>query len=194
MTRLLLRTVSIAPLVLASRLLGQAPGAPAIDTGPRGIHPPPVKKEVLVPAPAAEVWKALTTTDGVKTFFAPDANVDLKPGGPYEIYFFPDAAPGGKGCDGCTVVSFEPERSLVVTWSFPPSIPALREAKVFAKVSFTLAADGPTRTKLLLVHDGFPSSRDGARGRTYFADAWDTVMGRLVERFATGPVDWKKKP
>ncbi|MBI3038065.1 SRPBCC domain-containing protein, partial [bacterium] len=46
-----------------------------------------LRKEVLVHASIEELWRLWTTVEGVKTFFAPDAAIELKAGGTYEMYF-----------------------------------------------------------------------------------------------------------
>ena len=44
-----------------------------------------IDKEVRVKAPVDAVWQAWTTTEGVKSFFAPDARVEARVDGPFEI-------------------------------------------------------------------------------------------------------------
>ncbi|HEV7920980.1 MAG TPA: SRPBCC domain-containing protein [Thermoanaerobaculia bacterium] len=46
-----------------------------------------IEREVAVHASRAEVWKAWTTVEGAR-FFAPAADIELRPGGAYEIYFW----------------------------------------------------------------------------------------------------------
>lgn len=58
-----------------------------------------IRKTVIVDAPPPSVWSAWTTVDGVKTFFAPDAIIELRVGGEYSIPFDPDNAPGERGAD-----------------------------------------------------------------------------------------------
>src|SRR5512136_1989706 len=67
-----------------------------------------LEKEVLARAPAEEVWRAWTTLDGIRQFFAPDARLEIRPNGPYEILFDLDAPPGRQGAEGCKVLSFVP--------------------------------------------------------------------------------------
>jgi uncharacterized protein YndB with AHSA1/START domain len=148
-----------------------------------------VHKERVVPAPPAEVWKAWTTTEGAKTFFAPDARIELKPGGAYELYFKPDAPEGEKGAEGCTVVSFEPNKKLVFTWNFPPSIPSLRGEMAHHQVTVALSPSG-AGTKVTLDDTGFESGADWQKGRAYFERAWGVVLARLERRFKKGPVDF----
>lgn len=58
-----------------------------------------IRGEVIVPAGLDEVWNAWTTEDGIRSFFAPDVRVRLEVGGPYEIYFDPQAEPGRRGAE-----------------------------------------------------------------------------------------------
>ena len=63
---------------------------------PRGVRltQSKLEKAVLVEATLQQVWRAWTTVEGVKTFFAPDARIELRPNGRYEILFDLDAPEG----------------------------------------------------------------------------------------------------
>lgn len=152
--------------------------------------PAPFDAEVIVEASPAQVYQAFTTLEGVKTFFAPGGKIELRAGGPYEIYFMPEAPAGSRGADICTVVSFEANKRLSFTWNFPPSIPALRSAGALTQVTVGLSAEGK-RTRVKLRHDGWQEGADWEKGRAYFSHAWPVVLARLKHRFAVGPLDWK---
>lgn len=158
------------------------------------LPPAPLHKSAIVPAAPADVWAAWTTAEGIRTFLAPDGKVEAKAGGAYEIWFTPDAAPGARGCDGCTVISADPPKKLAFTWSYPPAIPELRDSRAKGRVTVELLPGSVGETTLVtLVHDGFPEGEAGEKGRAYFDKAWDVVLSRLRERFIRGPVDWSKK-
>ncbi|MBS1151504.1 MAG: hypothetical protein H6Q89_3202, partial [Myxococcaceae bacterium] len=137
-----------------------------------------------------EVFKAWTTVEGMKSFLAPDAKVELKPGGAYEPYFVLTVPAGMRGAEGCTVVSFQPNKQLVFTWNFPPTIPALREAKEHTQVAIDLVPEG-AKTKVRLTQTGWKEGADWEKGRAYFERAWGFVLARLERRFTRGPIDWK---
>ena len=159
-----------------------------------GIPPTPVKKSAMVAATPEDVWAAWTTVEGATSFFAPAARIEARPGGPYEIWFAPEAPEGSRGSEGCTVISVDPPKRLSFTWNFPPSIPELRDRGVLARVTVELLPGSLDGTTLVsLVHDGFPEGEAGEKGRAYFDKAWDVVLGRLRERFRHGSVDWSKK-
>jgi uncharacterized protein YndB with AHSA1/START domain len=152
--------------------------------------PPPIEKSRTVPAGPGEVYKAFTTLEGVKGFFAPEAKLELKPGGAYEMYFVPTLPPGMKGGEGCQFVSFEPGKQVVFSWNFPPSLPGLRDAKAQTLVTVELQAEGKG-TKVKLTQSGFKEGADWEQGRLYFDRAWGMVLARLERRFRRGPIDWR---
>ncbi|MFH1865395.1 MAG: SRPBCC domain-containing protein [Candidatus Eisenbacteria bacterium] len=56
-----------------------------------------IQGEVTVDAPVSEVWATWTTEQGIKSFFAPDCNIELRVDGPFEMFFFLDGEPGRRG-------------------------------------------------------------------------------------------------
>jgi uncharacterized protein YndB with AHSA1/START domain len=141
-----------------------------------------IEREVTVRAPRAVVWKAWTSVEGAKTFFAPDANIELAPGGAYEIWFKPDAPAGARGGEGNRVVAFEPERFLLFTWNAPAKFGPLRNERTYVLVRFEDAEHGATRVRL--THFGWRPGADWDAVYDYFDHAWDSVLGNLVKHFA----------
>jgi uncharacterized protein YndB with AHSA1/START domain len=149
-----------------------------------------LRKQVTVAAPLAEVWKAWTTTEGVKTFFGPEAKVEAVVGGPFEIYFGPSQPEGLRGSEGCRVHSIVPMKLLGFTWNAPPTIPAIRNSGVHTVVYIELEESGPAETRVTMTHVGWGSGEDWDKTYAYFDRAWDAVLGNLQYRFAVGPVEW----
>jgi uncharacterized protein YndB with AHSA1/START domain len=152
-----------------------------------------IRGEVVVPAPVAEVWEAWTTPEGAQSFFAPRCNVDLRPGGAYEMFFVPDAEPGSRGGEGNVVLAVQPPRMLSFTWNAPPSLPGVREQRTH--VVIRLAGTGAGETRVTLWHDGWGDGGQWDRAFEYFTRAWNgVVLPRLRYRFEHGPVDWRDPP
>jgi uncharacterized protein YndB with AHSA1/START domain len=160
--------------------------------GPRELPMRAIVKEAVVQASRAEVWRVWTTSTGAQEFFAPRANISLEPFGAYEIFFLPDAPPGSRGGDDLRVLSFLPLEMLSFEWNFPPSIPSLRDTGAHTWVVVGLQDGEEGRTRVRLTHLGWREGEDWDRGFAYFERAWDVVLGRLKQRFETGPVDWSK--
>jgi uncharacterized protein YndB with AHSA1/START domain len=149
-----------------------------------------LRKQVTVAAPLAEVWKVWTTTEGVKTFFGPEAKVEAVVGGPFEIYFAPSQPEGLRGSEGCKVHSVVPMKLLAFTWNAPPTIPAIRNSGVHTVVYVELDDAGAGNTRVTMTHVGWGAGEDWDKTYQYFDRAWDAVLGNLRYRFAVGPVEW----
>ena len=152
-----------------------------------------VRGEVVVEANLDEVWEAWTTAEGIKTFFAPDCNVDLRVGGPYEIFFDLSAEPGQKGGEGVQILALQPKVMLAFTWNAPPQMPNVRNQFTHVVLRFRKLAE--KKTAVSLTHDGWGEGEEWDDAFTYFTRAWnDIVLPRFKYRFSVGKVDWDTHP
>lgn len=147
-----------------------------------------IDREVVVPAKVEDVWRAWTTSDGIRTFFAPDANVELRVDGPFEVFFNPYAKPGLKGSDGMRIIGFQELKMLSFTWNAPPHLPQARANRSVVILRFEPA--GENRTKVTLHHVGWGEGGEWDPAFDYFSQAWPNVLANLQKRFASGPIDW----
>ncbi|HEY9104591.1 SRPBCC domain-containing protein [Chitinimonas sp.] len=147
-----------------------------------------IELAVTIKAPVAKVWQAWTTSEGISSFFAPEAHVEAKPDGPFEVYMDPYGEPGLKGADTMKVLAVEPEKLLSFTWNAPPHLPAARAQRTVVILRF--APEGQD-TRLSLSHVGWGSDGEWPKARAYFEKAWPNVLKNLQTRFETGkPQDW----
>ena len=80
---------------------------------------------------------------------------------------------------------------LSFTWNAPPSIPEVRKEKTWVVLTFQPQEEG-NKTQVSLVHLGWQAGEEWQKALKYFDRAWETVLGRLLYRFQTGPINWKK--
>lgn len=173
-------------LVAAACLLSAAPFARASDA------PPPITVSRIVNAPVAEVWPKWTTSEGVTSFLKSPSIIELRHGGKFEIHFAPDAPEGQRGSEGCTVLSWLPERMLSITWNAPPKYPGVRNGDRRTFIVITLDAMDPVTTRVNLTHAGWPTDEEAGplaeewRGtHDYFSRAWPRVLEALAGVFST---------
>jgi len=150
-----------------------------------------VTETVTVKAGLDDAWAAWTTTAGIKSFFAPEANIDARVGGAFQIFMDPFAAPGLKGADDSVILAIQEKKMLSFTWNAPPSLPEARKQRTVVIVRFTSRGDVLTEITLHHIGWGEPAA-DNQWGQAYdyFAKAWPNVLKNMKKRFDNGPVDW----
>ncbi len=148
-----------------------------------------IEKEVLLKATLDQAWDAWTTREGIISFFGPDARIEPKVGGAFEVYINPYAAPGLKGADDMRYLALQPKRMLSFTWNAPPSLPEVRQQRTVVIIRFAPVSD--TQTRVTLHHTGWGDGGEWDKTFAYFDKAWSNVLGNLQKRFDENkPVDW----
>ena len=147
-----------------------------------------LRKEVSAVAGLDAVWEAWTTSDGAKTFFSADNKIELRPGGPYEIYFNDQADYGQRGSEGCRILSYLPKKMLSFEWNAPPDFGPLR--KQHTQIILQFQQIDSIRTKIILIQHGWGVGEDWDRLYDYFDRAWSYVLDNLKKRFDEGPLNW----
>ena len=143
----------------------------------------PIVAEKVIPASRADVWRTLTTSEGLESFFAQRAIVDLRMGGLYELHFLPDAPPGHRGADDCHVLAYVPEELLAISWNAPPPFPPERAERTFVVFRLEDAPGGATLVRLH--HGGWREGADWDKVRAYFVRVWPHVLDALATRLQT---------
>ena len=133
-----------------------------------------IKKEIVIEASLDEVWTDWTTSEGITSFFAPEANIELKVGGAFEIIFLQNAEAGQRGCDDCKILSYLPEKMLSFQWMAPPHMPEVRKFKNWVVLEFE--SINYNRTKLSLHHYGWEEGEEWQAAYDYFDEAWTMVL------------------
>ena len=168
-------------LVLTLALTGAAFAARAAERA--------LDKEVLVAASVDQLWDAWTTREGITSFFSPDARIDGRVGGAFQIYMDPGAEPGLKGADDMRYLALQPKRMLSFDWNAPPHLAEARQQRTFVIVRFEPASE--QSTKVTLHHVGWGDGGEWDETFAYFDRAWGFVLANLKLRFEKGPMDWK---
>jgi uncharacterized protein YndB with AHSA1/START domain len=137
--------------------------------------------ELSIPAPLPEVWKAFTTTDGLKSWLAPEVTVDLRKGGDWLVKF-PGSTAGG------TIVSFVPQKELVLSALAPDRFPHVRAARTRAVFTFTAKGNN---TLVRLSQTGWQAGKEWEAAYEYLAAANGEMLAMLHHRFVAGPTDWQ---
>jgi uncharacterized protein YndB with AHSA1/START domain len=138
--------------------------------------------EMSIPAPLPEVWKAFTTADGLSSWLAPEVSVDLRKGGDWLVKF-PGSTAGG------TIVSFVPQKELVLSALAPDRFPHVRAARTRAVFTFTAKGNN---TLVRLSQTGWQQGKEWDAAYEYLAAANGQMLAMLHHRYVAGPTDWQK--
>lgn len=149
-----------------------------------------IDKEIVVPAPVEQVWASWTTREGIRGFFAPDAEIDARVGGAFHIHIDPLAAPGRKGADDMRFMALQPPRMLSFDWNAPPHLPEARAQRTFVVVRLEPVDANTTRVRLH--HTGWGDGGEWDKAYAYFDRAWGNVLGNLKKCHESGPIDWSE--
>lgn len=160
-----------------------------LASAPAGAAERAIELSIEVDAPIADVWRSWTTREGIREFFAREAEIVLEVGGAYEMLFDPGAPPGLKGGEGNRILAIDPPHMLSFTWNAPPSLPEVRPQRTHVTVRLTELGDD--RTRVTLRHDGWGDGGQWDDAFTYFQRAWgEVVLPHLRQRFTDGPIAW----
>jgi uncharacterized protein YndB with AHSA1/START domain len=173
-------------LGLASAVVGQEPpaGEPEPDLW-RGKDRDSgvILLEEEVDARPAEVFELWTTREGVRRFLAPDARIDPRVGGRYEILFDPEADPEGvrEGTRGARILEYEPPHRLAFEWRGRHYMTQMNVEPLPTWVELELTPLPPdgSRTRVRLAHFGFQAGGTWDHAYAFFEQAWRTVLDRL---------------
>jgi uncharacterized protein YndB with AHSA1/START domain len=175
-------TLPITVLVLFG-LLVPAVSFEAQTTRANLTTPKQLVIELDVPAPISAVWEAFTTSDGLKTWLAPETSVDLRPGGEWTVRF-----PGGS-TGGGTIVSFVSQKELVLAALAPDQFPHVRAERTHAVFQFEPRGDS---TIVRLTQSGWKDGPEWNRAYEYLVSGNAQLLAMLHRRFVQGPTDWTK--
>ena len=164
--------VSFAFILLLS------PGLSLAQDSSRLIH------EGVVNAPADQVWAAFTTKEGIESWMAAHAKIELKIGGTMKTQYDPKGTiEDGKAIEN-TILSYEPMRmlSFKVTKA-PDAFPFPNAIKNMWTVVY-FAPEGDKATRVREVSMGFGNDDESKKMREFSNRANAFTLQKLQKRFA----------
>ncbi|RSN61215.1 ATPase [Amycolatopsis sp. WAC 04182] len=135
--------------------------------------PDRIERTVEIAHPPAKVWTALTTAEGLGTWFGNQASIDLRPGGAAEMKW----DEGHKA--NMRVERVEEPEVFGFTWNIY-GLPDEDPRRTY--VEFTLVPNGGG-TRLTVVESGFSQLPDDAHQVAFEGNTkgWAAELGELIE-------------
>ncbi|HEY3717293.1 MAG TPA: SRPBCC domain-containing protein [Jatrophihabitantaceae bacterium] len=135
--------------------------------------PDRIERTMEVAHPPGKVWAALTTAEGLASWFGHEATIDLRPGGSAQL----------KWVDGDTVDLRVERVDEPTTFAYSWQVYGLPEGDPRRTyVEFTLEAVG-AGTRLRVVETGFAELPDDAYRKVYddHSEGWTRELGELID-------------
>jgi len=141
-----------------------------------------LKFKIKVNAPLVDVWNAWTDTDTIIEWFSPEANIEPRLEGAYEL-FFDTENHYRMSTIGCTIIEFKPREHLSFSWKGPDQYAGLmneRDVMTHVRVKFW---EENGATHVYVEHLGWGEGVGWAEARAWHKRAWDGVLSNLKSFF-----------
>ncbi|MCA9131126.1 MAG: SRPBCC domain-containing protein [Planctomycetales bacterium] len=138
-----------------------------------------VVDEFEIEASVDEVWNAFTTTEGLKSWVAPLADIDFRVGGKWRANYNKDGKLGDATTIENTILCYDPKRMLSIkATGFPKGFEFVEAAKeAWSIFYFTKVSE--SKTKITIVGLGYTDSEQSKKMRAFFKPANKYSMDQL---------------
>ncbi len=147
--------------------------------------------EIVVPATREQVWQAMSTSEGLRGWVAPNTDVEMKTGGHYYTNYNPRAKIGDPGTIYNTVLAYIPLEMVAIHVKlggiFPE--PVAKADRLSAVLRISPAGKGRVRVSETMT--GWQSGEDWDKVYQFFQVGNAYTLGQLYKRFVKGPRQWK---
>lgn len=148
--------------------------------------------EVIVAASPKDVWAAISTIDGWRSWAVPTAWVPTDQPDVFETSYDPAARPGDPMNIKNQFVARIPGRLLVFrTIKAPEGFPHFDALRPVNQI-FELSSQG-AGTRVRLTGTGYRDSEAGKAVLVFFKRGNRATLDMLRERFESGPINWAEK-
>lgn len=141
--------------------------------------------EIEITAPRDWVWWAWTHSERITKWFAPQANLEPRLGGAFELFFTPGNH-DQMGTKGCIVTLWEPQERLGFTWKGPDDFASvMNHEKALTYVLVTLS-EKEEGTHVLVEHFGWGDTEEWEKAKAWHQMAWPQVLSSLKKELESG--------
>ena len=150
----------------------------SVQAAPTDTH-----NEAIINAPQAEVWKALTTREGVESWMVARADIDLRIGGLMRTHYQKEGAIGDDGTIASQIISLDAPRMYSTRIAKPQKgFPFMTAWKSVWTVVYldALAAD---KTKVTIRMLGYNDDAESQKMRDFFQFGNQYTIDELVAKF-----------
>ena len=135
--------------------------------------------EVEIDGSIDDVWAAFTTTEGLKSWVAPLADIDFKVGGKWRANYNKDGKLGDATTIENTILCYDPKRMIALKATGFPEGFAFKDAAKDTWSVFYFASVSDSKTKITIVGLGYNDTEQSKKMRSFFETANKYSMDQL---------------
>lgn len=134
-------------------------------------------------APIEKVWHTWTDSQDITNWFSPEAHIELRIGGPYELYF-DSSNHDHQSTKGCKITEIKPRTSLGFQWKGPDMYQeTMTNPAPITYVHVTFESEGE-KTHLTVNHGGWGKGEKWEEAKAWHVNAWEGVLADLKKHMA----------
>ena len=153
-------------------------GSWAQDTGPL-VH------EAVIDASLETVWNSWTTTEGLKSWLAPHAEIDFRIGGKMRANYDVNGDLDDPSTIENTVLAFDPNRMITIRVSKAPDDFPFANAIYDMWTILYFEAIAPNQTQVRVVSNGFSADEESQNMRMFFSQGNAVTLQQLQAGLAS---------
>ncbi len=147
----------------------------------------PVVSVAIVEAPVNAVWAAWATSDGLRSWLAPHADIDLRVGGLMRTNYDAKGSLGDSKTIDNRILSLDPGRMLSIQVSKTPDNFPFTDAIQHMWTVVYFEPLGRNRTRVRVVGLGFRPDAESQRMRAFFDRGNAVTLQQLQRHFPARP-------
>ncbi|MUK89819.1 SRPBCC domain-containing protein [Ornithinibacillus sp. L9] len=141
---------------------------------------------ITIQASIQLVWHAWTISERVSEWFAPKAEIDLRVGGAFELYFIPENT-STMNTKGCKIIRVLHEKELQFTWKGPDQFTnIMNQENELTIVHVNFHKIDQETTNVTINHSGFKEGNDWQEAMKWHQTAWTDVLSSLKSALEKG--------
>lgn len=134
--------------------------------------------ELTLNAPIEKVWHTWTDSQDISNWFSPEAHIEARIGGPYELYFDPSNH-DHQSTKGCKILEIKSMTSLGFQWKGPDMYhETMNNPAPITFVHVTFEEDGE-KTHITVNHGGWGKGEKWEEAKAWHVRAWEGVLADL---------------
>ncbi len=139
-----------------------------------------ISLEIEIKSPLASIWHAWTSSETITEWFPPEANIEPRLGGAFELFFDPNNH-SHQSTIGCVFTAFKPNSQIAFTWKGPNNFADfmnIPQSLTHVTISFVEEGD---HVIVKLEHTGWGEGPQWEGAENWHREQWQNALNDLKQ-------------